>query len=71
MRVRPLLAAPDPDRAYRELFAARPHSFWLDGGRGSRFSFLGTGSEYVTYRVVDGTVTMSGPDGPRGPGRPC
>lgn len=61
---------PDPEDAYRELFADRRYGFWLDsssviGGR-SRFSFLGGGgplAEYVTYRVADRTATVHRADG--------
>jgi para-aminobenzoate synthetase len=68
VRVRRLPFAVDAAAAYRELFAP---GFWLDSSLVvdglSRFSFLGDGrgprSEYVTYRVADGAVTVSGPDG--------
>ncbi len=60
VQVRPLPFAPDTEAAHRALFAARPYRFWLDGGR---FSFLGTGREYLTYRVASGTVTVTRPDG--------
>jgi para-aminobenzoate synthetase len=78
VHVRTLPFAPDPERAYRELFAAGPYGFWLDSSLAvdglSRFSFLGNGSgplaEYVTYRVADGTVTVAGPDGERTVRRP-
>src|SRR4051812_41291041 len=72
VHVREIDARPDTEAAYRELFAAHAHSFWLDSSAvidgPSRFSFLGDGSgplaEYVTHRVVDGSVTV------RRPGRP-
>jgi para-aminobenzoate synthetase len=57
--------------AYRELFAANEHSFWLDSSAVidglSRFSFMGDGSgplaEYITYRVAEGAVTVARPHG--------
>lgn len=66
IHVRKLAIFPDPQVAYQELFAAAPHGFWLDSNvisdGLSRFSFLGDGngphSEYLTYRVNDGTVTV-------------
>ena len=67
VHVRPLPSAPDTEAAYRALFVSEPYGFWLDGG-GGRFSFLGTGSEYLSYRVDTGTVT--GPDGSRRIGEP-
>ena len=57
--------APDPEQAYRELFAAEPCRFWLDSGGRDRFSYLGTGAEHVRYQVADGTVTVTGPAGVR------
>jgi para-aminobenzoate synthetase len=63
VQVHPLPAAPGPEAAYRELFAGGRYGFWLDGQGRSRFSFLGTGSEYVTHRA--GTVTVTTADGPR------
>ncbi|WP_329455142.1 aminodeoxychorismate synthase component I [Streptomyces sp. NBC_01497] len=71
--VRRVPCEPDTEAAYRELFHGREHGFWLDSGAVieglSRFSFLGDGSgplaEYLTYRVVDGAVSVSG-----GPARP-
>jgi para-aminobenzoate synthetase len=59
LHVRRLPVLPDAELAYRELFAAGPHGFWLDSSRvaegASRFSFLGNGggplAEYVSYRV--------------------
>ncbi len=66
VHVRELSVLPDAEVAYRELFAGKDHSFWLDSGTVieglSRFSFLGDGSgplaEYLTYRTVDGAVTV-------------
>jgi para-aminobenzoate synthetase len=60
--VRRLPMLPDPESAYRELFAGNQPSFWLDSSSVvdgmSRFSFMGDGSgpaaEYVTYRIADG-----------------
>ncbi|GLW30808.1 aminodeoxychorismate synthase component I [Actinoplanes regularis] len=65
--VRELPFLPNPVDAYRELFAAGPHGFWLDSGQVidglSRFSFLGDGSgplaEYVTYRTGERTVRVT------------
>ena len=63
--VRQIPVEPAPEDAYRELFAAGNHSFWLDSSRVigglSRFSFMGSAgplAEYVTYRVADRTVTV-------------
>ncbi|GAB3988194.1 hypothetical protein GCM10029978_109940 [Actinoallomurus acanthiterrae] len=72
LEVRRLDRAPDPETAYRELFAGRPRSFWLDGaagaGVGSRFSILGDGTgplaEFVTYRTRERTVRVHRPDRP-------
>lgn len=66
VHVRKLTTFPDSQAAYQELFAAAPHSFWLDSSAVidglSRFSFLGdsTGphAEYLTYRVAESTVTL-------------
>jgi para-aminobenzoate synthetase len=66
VHVRRLATLPDPETAYRELFAVGEHGFWLDSssviGGLSRFSFMGDGSgplaEYLTYRVTDGTVRV-------------
>ncbi|WP_329413776.1 aminodeoxychorismate synthase component I [Streptomyces sp. NBC_00704] len=66
LHTRRLDHAPDTDAVYAELFAGRPHSFWLDSGShadgDSRFSVLGDGSgplaEYLTYRVATGTVRI-------------
>jgi para-aminobenzoate synthetase len=60
-----LPSAPDPELAYRELFAAEPCRFWLDSGGRGRFSYLGTGTEHVRHRAADGTVTVTGPEGVR------
>ncbi|TDB78460.1 aminodeoxychorismate synthase component I [Micromonospora sp. KC723] len=65
--VRELPFLPDPATAYRELFAAGPHGFWLDSGQVidglSRFSFLGNGAgplaEYLTYRLDRQELTIS------------
>ncbi|WP_033438626.1 aminodeoxychorismate synthase component I [Saccharothrix sp. NRRL B-16314] len=64
---------PDPETAYRELFAGSEHAFWLDASaviQGlSRFAFMGNGSgplaEYLTYRVDEGVVRVSRADGTR------
>jgi para-aminobenzoate synthetase len=56
---------PDPELAYRELFADEQCRFWLDSGGRGRFSYLGTGVEHVRHRVADGTVTVTGPTGVR------
>ncbi|MFJ6610270.1 aminodeoxychorismate synthase component I [Streptomyces sp. NPDC091289] len=69
VHVRKVAVRPDTEAAYRELFAADDHSFWLDSSNVveglSRFSFLGDGSgplaEYVTYRISDGVVTIIAP----------
>ncbi|MEU4875617.1 aminodeoxychorismate synthase component I [Streptomyces sp. NPDC021608] len=66
LHTRRLDQAPDTEAVYAELFAGRPHSFWLDSGShadgDSRFSVLGDGSgplaEYLTYRVATGTVRI-------------
>jgi para-aminobenzoate synthetase len=66
LHIRELEQLPDTEAVYTELFAGRPHAFWLDSGShvdgNSRFSFLGDGSgplaEYVTYRVRTRTVTV-------------
>ncbi|HWM07335.1 MAG TPA: aminodeoxychorismate synthase component I [Actinophytocola sp.] len=58
---------PDPETAYRELFADAEHSFWLDASaviQGlSRFAFMGGDggplAEYLTYRVDEGVVRVS------------
>ncbi|WP_320069079.1 aminodeoxychorismate synthase component I [Micromonospora sp. RTGN7] len=65
--VRELPFVPDPVAAYRDLFAAGPHGFWLDSGQVveglSRFSYLGNGAgplaEYLTYRVDGEELTRS------------
>ncbi|MGH3669342.1 MAG: aminodeoxychorismate synthase component I, partial [Pseudonocardiaceae bacterium] len=62
---------PDPEQVYTELFAAAPHSFWLDSSAvfdgTARFTFMGDGSgplaEYVTYDVNRGIVTVVCADG--------
>ncbi|MCO5996222.1 aminodeoxychorismate synthase component I [Actinoallomurus rhizosphaericola] len=69
LQVRRIERAPDPEAAYQGLFAGRPRSFWLDGAAGaavgSRFSIMGDGtgprSEYLTYRVREGTVRVERP----------
>ncbi|MGW0538194.1 aminodeoxychorismate synthase component I [Streptomyces sp. NPDC003032] len=66
VHVRELDFTPDTEEVYAALFAAHPHSFWLDSGThtdgNSRFSVLGDGSgplaEYVTYRVATRTVCV-------------
>lgn len=66
VHVRTLALLPDTETVYRDLFAGREHSFWLDSSSVidglSRFSFMGDGTgplaEYVTYRVAEGTVTV-------------
>lgn len=66
VHVRQVATLPDPESAYRELFTDDAHRFWLDSSAVidglSRFSFMGDGSgplsEYVTYDVSDGTVTV-------------
>ncbi|TCO54798.1 aminodeoxychorismate synthase component I [Actinocrispum wychmicini] len=71
VHVRQLDALPDPETAYRELFADGEHSFWLDSSAVidglSRFSVMGDGSgplaEHVTYRVADGFVQVRRSDG--------
>ncbi|WP_433179990.1 aminodeoxychorismate synthase component I [Actinoallomurus sp. CA-150999] len=72
LEVRRLDRAPDPETAYRELFAGRPWSFWLDGAAGadvgSRFSIMGDGTgplaEFVTYRTRERTVRVHRADRP-------
>ncbi|HEY9368692.1 aminodeoxychorismate synthase component I [Streptomyces sp.] len=72
LNVRVLDLEPDTEETYAELFAAQPHSFWLDSGShadgNARFSVLGDGSgplaEYVTYRVADRTVRIERPGRP-------
>ncbi|MFD1048392.1 alpha/beta hydrolase, partial [Kibdelosporangium lantanae] len=62
---------PDPETAYRTLFANDEHSFWLDASaviQGlSRFAFMGDGSgplaEYLTYQVGTGQVHVDRADG--------
>jgi para-aminobenzoate synthetase len=64
--VRQLVVEPNTEAAYRELFAGKPASFWLDSSSVidglSRFSFMGDGTgplaEYVTYRVADRAVSV-------------
>ncbi|MEV5880305.1 aminodeoxychorismate synthase component I [Streptomyces sp. NPDC052101] len=66
LHVRRLPWEPDPEAAYTELFAAAPHSFWLDSGggarQGGRFSLMGDGAgplgEYVTYRAAEQLVEV-------------
>jgi para-aminobenzoate synthetase len=72
LAVRRIDEAPDPETAYRELFAGRPRTFWLDGAAGaevgSRFSMMGDGTgplaEFVTYRVPERTVRVERPGRP-------
>lgn len=66
VQVRRLPILPDAERAYIELFASAPHSFWLDSSAviptRSRFSFMGDDSgpyaEFVTYSVAEKAVTV-------------
>ncbi|MCO6008335.1 aminodeoxychorismate synthase component I [Actinoallomurus purpureus] len=70
--VRRIEWAPDPEVAFRALFAGRPRSFWLDGAAGSdvgsRFSIMGDGTgplaEFVTYRVRERTLRVERPGRP-------
>ena len=63
-----MAAAPDPEAAYRTVFAGRSGAFWLDSGTHaegtSRFTLMGDGAgplgELVTYRVGDGRVRVDG-----------
>jgi para-aminobenzoate synthetase len=68
VHVRRLGYAVDAGAAYREVFAP---GFWLDSGLVvdglSRFSFVGTGREHVTYRVATGTVSVDGVQEVRAP----
>jgi para-aminobenzoate synthetase len=71
VHVTAVAGAPDAETAYRELFSGNAYSFWLDSSLVtdglSRFSFMGDGTgplaEYVTYRVADGAVIVSGRNG--------
>ncbi|MEV1288940.1 aminodeoxychorismate synthase component I [Micromonospora sp. NPDC049679] len=71
VHVRALPIMPDPETAYRELFADAGVSFWLDSSAVidglSRYSFMGHGAgplaEYVTYRAAERTVTVRRSDG--------
>jgi para-aminobenzoate synthetase len=73
LMVRDLPFLPDPEAAYRALFADGPHGFWLDSGRVvdglSRFSFLGDGSgplaEHVSYRTGERLVRVTSAGGTR------
>ena len=64
MRKIPIL--PDAESTFTHLFAAAPHSFWLDSSAVipglSRFSFMGDDSgpyaEFVTYSLAGRTVTI-------------
>ncbi|KAB2384602.1 aminodeoxychorismate synthase component I [Actinomadura montaniterrae] len=66
LRVHRLAAAPDPEAAYRTVFAGRPGAFWLDSGTHaegtSRFTMMGDGAgplgELVTYRVGERRVRV-------------
>ncbi|MWA01549.1 aminodeoxychorismate synthase component I [Actinomadura sp. LD22] len=68
LHVHRMAAAPDPEAAYRTVFAGRPGAFWLDSGTHaegtSRFTIMGDGAgplgELVTYRVGDGRVRVDG-----------
>lgn len=61
-----LFDVPAPVDVYRELFADKEYSFWLDStlqdDKTGRFSFMGDGtgplSEFVTSDVGNGTVTV-------------
>ncbi|MEU3017779.1 aminodeoxychorismate synthase component I [Nocardiopsis sp. NPDC007018] len=58
--------AVDTERAFAHLYAGAEHSFWLDSSRPegpARFSFLGAGSETLTYDVGDRSVRVEGPGG--------
>lgn len=71
MQMRKLPIRTDAERAYTQLFASAPHSFWLDSSAVipglSRFSFMGDASgplaEFVTYSVRDRIVTIERHDG--------
>ncbi|GAA3986937.1 aminodeoxychorismate synthase component I [Allokutzneria multivorans] len=71
VHVRRLDGLPDPETAYRELFAGGECGFWLDSSAVidglSRFSVLGNGNgplaEHVSYRVADGWVEVRRRDG--------
>ncbi len=71
VHVRQLPVLPDPELAYRELFATHPYSFWLDSSAVidglSRFSFMGDGAgplaEYVMSSTVEGVVIVRRPNG--------
>ncbi|WP_202869263.1 aminodeoxychorismate synthase component I [Kribbella antibiotica] len=58
--VRTLDRALDGETVYRELLAAEPVAFWLDGSltdrAARRISVLGTGSEVLVRSVADGDV---------------
>ena len=66
VHVRRLDFEPDAEVAHSELFSDAEHRFWLDSSAVidglSRFSFMGDGagplSEYVTYDVAEGAVTV-------------
>jgi para-aminobenzoate synthetase len=66
LQVRKLPILPDAERAYIELFASAPHSFWLDSSAviptRSRFSFMGNDSgpyaEFITYKLAEKVVTV-------------
>jgi para-aminobenzoate synthetase len=66
IHVRRLPLLPDPELAFDALFPDDTPRFWLDSSEVieglSRFSFMGDGggslSEYVTYDVAEGTVTV-------------
>ncbi|MCK1795256.1 aminodeoxychorismate synthase component I [Streptomyces sp. XM4193] len=68
---RRLASEPDTEAAFRELFSATAHAFWLDSSRAergrARFSFLGDASgplaETVRYRAGSARVSVTGSDG--------
>ncbi|MFF4992343.1 aminodeoxychorismate synthase component I [Streptosporangium saharense] len=71
LRVRTVPFEADTELTFRRWFAASPSAFWLDSSRVepglSRFSFVGDGGgrhgETLRYRVGDGKVTSTRPDG--------
>ncbi|MEV4092304.1 aminodeoxychorismate synthase component I [Streptosporangium saharense] len=71
LRVRTVPFEADAELTFRRRFAASPSAFWLDSSRVepglSRFSFVGDGGgrhgETLRYRVGDGKVTSTRPDG--------
>jgi para-aminobenzoate synthetase len=71
VRISQVLDAPDPELLFRALFSESPSSFWLDSSADTpaepRWSFMGDGSgpraEYLTYRMSDRTLTITGATG--------